>query len=142
MKRTAALLALLLPLALQPAYGQSATPAPNIPTIAVPPGGATVTGQVAAGARNVYYVQANSLQALNVSIASPGNNAVFQVYDTSTMVAGSATNAIITGKALTDAGPRDASMAWMGVIPQTGLYLIAIDSKSGPASYTLSVQLQ
>lgn len=33
-------------------------------------------------------------------------------------------------------------MAWMGVIPQAGTYLIAVDSKGGPASYTLTVQLQ
>jgi len=139
MRILVALLALCLPFAAFPAIGQAL---PEIPTIQVPPGGATVTGQVAAGGRNVYYVSAASLQALSVSIASPGNNAVFQVYGTGAQVSGTAANAVINGRTLTDAGTKDASMAWMGTIPQTGTYLIAVDSKGGPASYTLTVQLQ
>ncbi len=139
MKFFPVLLALLLPLAALPAAGQQAA---DVPTLQVPPGGATVTGQVAASGRNVYYVPATGLQALSVSIASPGNNAVFQVYDTGALVGGTPTAAVITGKTLPNAGARDASMAWMGVIPQTGLYLIAVDGKGGPASYTLTVQLQ
>jgi hypothetical protein len=139
MKPALALLVLLLPFAALPAAGQQL---PDIPTIAVPAGGATVTGQLAAGGRNVYYVKAASLQALMVSFASPGNKAVFQVYGTGALVSGTATSAVIDGQALTDAGPRDASMAWMGTIPQNGLYLIAVDSKDGPTDYTLTVQLQ
>ena len=131
----AALLAFLLPLA---ALSAGAQPLPNVPTLQVPPGGATVTGQVAANGRNVYSVAANSLQALSVTIASPGNNAIFQVYD----VGASATGATGSGTTLSGAGTADASMAWIGVIPQTGIYLIAVDSKSGPASYTLTVQFQ
>ena len=131
----AAFRAFLLPLA---ALSAGAKPLPNVPTLQVPPGGATVTGQVAANGRNVYSVAANSLQALSVTIASPGNNAIFQVYD----VGASATGATGSGTTLSGAGTADASMAWIGVIPQTGIYLIAVDSKSGPASYTLTVQFQ
>ncbi|MDP2332980.1 MAG: hypothetical protein Q8M19_20030 [Reyranella sp.] len=92
MRILAALLALCLPAF--PAIGQQL---PDIPTIQVPPGGTTVTGQVAAGGRNVYYVSAASLQALSVSVASPGNNVVFQVYGTGALVSGTATNAVIDG---------------------------------------------
>ena len=138
-KILAALLAFLLPLA---ALSAGAQPLPNVPTLQVPPGGATVTGQVAANGRNVYSVAANSLQALSVTIASPGNNAIFQVYDVGASATGATGSAVISGTTLSGAGPADASMAWIGVIPQTGIYLIAVDSKSGPASYTLTVQFQ
>lgn len=139
MKIFAAVLAFLLPLAALPASGQQL---PDIPTIQVPAGGTTVTGQVAANARNVYYVSANSLQALSVAVASPSNNAMFQVYDVGASATGATGNAVVSGTTLPGAGPADASMAWIGVIPQTGKYLIAVDSKGGPASYTLTVQFQ
>lgn len=138
-KIVAAFLAFLLPLATLPAGAQ---PLPDIPTIQVPAGGATVTGQVAANGRNVYYVSAKSLQALSVAVASPGNNAMFQVYDVGASASGATGSAVVSGTTLTGAGTADASMAWIGVIPQTGLYLIAVDSKGGPANYTLTVQFQ
>lgn len=133
------LMAFLLSLAALPAGAQQL---PDIPTLQVPPGGATVTGQVAANGRNAYAVSANSLQALSVTIASPGNNAIFQVYDVGASATGTTGSAVVSGTTLSGAGTADASMAWIGVIPQTGRYLIAVDSKGGPASYTLTVQLQ
>jgi hypothetical protein len=140
----AALLAFLLPLAALPLTTPpaAAQPLPDIPTIQVPTGGATVTGQVAANGRNVYSVSANSLQALSVTIASPGNNAIFQVYDVGASATGATGSAVVSGTTLSGAGTADASMAWIGVIPQTGMYLIAVDTKGGPASYTLTVQFQ
>mgnify|MGYP000045609307 CR=1 FL=1 len=138
-KIVAAFLAFLLPLAGLPAGAQQL---PDIPTIQVPAGGATVTGQVAANGRNAYYVSANSLQALSVAIASPGNNAMFQVYNVGASATGATGSAVVSGTTLTGAGTADASMAWIGVIPQTGMYLIAVDSKGGPANYTLTVQFQ
>ena len=138
-KIVAAFLAFLLPLAALPAGAQQL---PDIPTIQVPAGGAPVTGQVAANGRNAYYVSANSLQALSVAIASPGNNAMFQVYNVGASATGATGSAVVSGTTLTGAGTADASMAWIGVIPQTGMYLIAVDSKGGPANYTLTVQFQ
>lgn len=138
-KAIAAFLTFLLSLAALPAVAQQL---PDVPTIRVPAGGATVTGQVAANGRNVYSVSATSLQALSVTIASPGNNAIFQVYDVGASATGTTGRAVVSGTTLTGAGTADASMAWIGVIPQTGRYLIAVDSKGGPASYTLTVQFQ
>ncbi|MSP76292.1 MAG: hypothetical protein EXR12_09165 [Rhodospirillaceae bacterium] len=138
-KIVAVLLAFLLPLAALPAGAQ---PLPDVPTIQVPAGGATVTGQVTANGRNVYRVSANSLQALSVAIASPGNNAMFQVYDAGASATGATGSAVVSGTTLSGARTADASMAWIGVIPQTGMYLIAVDSKGGAASYTLTVQFQ
>lgn len=138
-KIVAALLAFLLPLATLPV---SAQPLPHVQTIEVPPGGATVKGQVAAGGRTLYYVSANSLQALSVTVASPGNNAIFQVYDAGASLTGTTASPVVNGTTLSGASAADASMAWIGVIPQNGRYLIAVDSKGGPASYTLTVQFQ
>ncbi len=138
-KIVSALLAFLLPLAALPAGAQQL---PDIPSIQTSAGGGTVTGQVAANGRNVYSVSANSLQALSVTIASPGNNAIFQVYDVGASATGATGSAVVSGTTLSGAGTADASMAWIGVIPQSGMYLIAIESKGGPASYTLTVQFQ
>lgn len=139
MKIVAAFLAFLLPLAAQPAGAQQL---PDVPTIQVPAGGATVTGQVAAGGRALYYVSANSLQAMSVTVASPGNNAIFQVYDAGASLTGTTASPVINGTTLPGAGAADASMAWIGVIPQNGGYLIAVDTKGGPANYTLKVQFR
>ena len=140
MRLMAILVAALLPLAVLPARGQ---PLPEIPTIQVPPAGASVTGKLAAGGRNLYYVSAQSLQALAVALTSAGNIAVFQVYGPGAMVGpGSGGVPAITGTTLVDAGAKDAPMAWMGVVPQSGLCLIAVDSMAGPTAYTLTVQLQ
>lgn len=140
MRWAAILVAVLLPLAVLPARSQ---PLPEIPTIEVPPTGASVTGKLAAGGRNLYYVSAQSLQALAVSLTSAGNIAIFQIYGPGAMVApGSGGVPVITGTTLTDAGTKNASLAWMGMVPQSGLCLIAVDSTAGPTVYTLTVQLQ
>ncbi len=140
MRLMAILVGALLSLAVLPARAQ---PLPEIQTVAVPAGGATVTGQVGPGGRALYYVAAQSLQALAVNIASPGNGAVFQVYGPGAQVTqGSDGKPAVAGTTLTDAGVKDASMAWMGVVPQSGLCLIVVDSKGGTVSYTLTIQLQ
>lgn len=69
MKIVAALLAFLLPLAALPSGTQQL---PDIPTIQVPAGGATVSGQIAANGRNVYYVSANSLISVDIK-GGPAN---------------------------------------------------------------------
>lgn len=140
MKTLLALLALLLlPLAVPPAGAQSL---PEIPTIAVPPAGAAVTGKLGPRGRNLYYVSAQSLQALAITLTSAGNIAVFQVYAPGALVAPGSGVPAITGTTLTDASAKDAPLAWMGVVPQSGLCLIAVDSTAGPTIYTLSIQLQ
>jgi hypothetical protein len=140
MKHLIGLLALLLPLAILPASGQ---PLPEIPTIQVPPAGASVTGKLAPGGRNLYYVAAQSLQALAINLTSAGNIAEFQVYAPGAQVtAGSGTVPSISGTTLTDASAKDAPLAWMGVVPQSGLCLIVVGSKAGPTIYTLAITLQ
>ncbi len=145
MKTLLALLALLLPLAILPlaARPASAQPLPEIPTIQVPPAGASITGKLGPGGRNLYYVSAQSLQALSVTLTSAGNVAVFQVYGPGAQV-GPGSNGVpaVTGTTLTDASAKDAPLAWMGVVPQSGLCLIAVDSTAGPTVYTLAVTLQ
>jgi hypothetical protein len=141
MKALLALFALLvLPLAVLPASGQAL---PEIQTITVPPTGATVTGKLGPGGRNLYYVSAQSLQALAVTLTAAGNIAEFQVYAPGAQVTpGSGGVPTISGTTLTDASAKDAPMAWMGVVPQSGLYLIAVNSTAGPTVYTLAITLQ
>ncbi len=138
MRLLAVLLALLLPLVALPAAAQ---PLPDIPTLAVPPGAAS--GRLAAGGRDFYYVRAAALQAMTVSVTSPGNDATFQIYDPNALVGrGGDGGIVITGNPLPDAGPRTDAAAWLGVVPMGGLYLIVVASRGGATSYTLTISLQ
>ena len=120
-------------------------PLPAIATLVVPPGpaGATVSGRVTPPQRDLYYVEGTYGQTMTVSVAAAGNAAVFEVYHPATTVARSANGqAVITGRTLADAGAADNANAWIGALPGRGLYLIAVASRGGAASYTLTVMLQ
>ena len=145
MKLALALLVPLLSLVVLPLAAQPAgSPLPDITTIEVAAGKtATVTGQVAPGGRNLYYVRASSLQTMMVTAVSPGNNATFQVYGPNTGIARGTDGApVITGTAEPNAGAADNATAWMGMVPQTGQYLIVVGSSRGNASYSLTITLQ
>ncbi|MCF8533187.1 MAG: hypothetical protein K9G48_09310 [Reyranella sp.] len=141
-------LALLTLLVLSPAAAIAAdppAPLPAIATLVVPPGptGATVSGRVTPPQRDLYYVEGTYGQTMTVSVAAAGNSAVFEVYHPDTTVARGANGLpVISGRTLADAGAADNASAWIGALPGRGLYLIAVASRGGAASYTLTVILQ
>ena len=74
---------------------------------------------------------------------SAGNNASFQVYHPDTTVAlGANGQPVITGRTLPDAGANDNAVAWIGLLPGPGNYLIVVGAKSGGTAYSLTVTLQ
>lgn len=153
MKRPVLALALSLAL-LSPvigsAFGQPVVTLPPFSTVTFAPGSttATVTGQVAAGGRALYYVPAKAGQTLSVSIASPAAGPTFQVFSAeATLAKGADGSPAINGRTLPDAGPGDNAKAWIGAIPRDGNYLVvvvapAVGSPTVPTPYALTVALQ
>lgn len=121
----------------------SAQPLPAIRTlsIAAAPASTTVTGTLAdTRARALYYVPGRAGETMNVMVASPGNNVVFQIWEPGTLVRLSADQIpILDGKPMHDAGPTDEPAAWVGALPSTGPYLLMAYSRRDPASFTLTI---
>lgn len=129
-------------LAAAPALAQQL---PDIRTLSVTPGagGANVTGSLAdTKARGLYYVPGQAGQTMNVSVASPGNNVVFQVWEPGTGVRTNADGTLaVNGKPMRDAGPSEEPAAWIGALPKTGPYLLIVYGRRDAASYTLTVSV-
>lgn len=129
-------------LAAAPALAQQL---PAIRTLSVTPGSnaTNVTGSLAdAKARGLYYVPGQAGQTMNVAVASPGNNVVFQVWEPGTGVTTNADGRLaLNGKPMRDAGPKEEPAAWIGALPKTGPYLLVVYSRRDAASYTLTVSV-
>jgi len=117
--------------------------------ITFPPGSgtSTVTGQLAPGGRNVYYVLAKAGQTLSVTVASGPRGTTFQVFrPDATLARGSDGLPVVTGRTLPDAGPSDSAMAWIGAIPVDGNYLVLVGRAEGSGElaqpYSLAVSLK
>ena len=132
---------------LAPVLGQSAGALPTS-TITFPAGQTltTVNGQLVLGGSDLYYVSAKAGQTLLVSVATNEGDVSFEVYAPDAAIAKSAdSKAMLRGKALPDAGPDDHAKAWVGRIPRSGNYLIAVTlAETGPVltDYSLTVSLQ
>ncbi|MGD9884484.1 MAG: hypothetical protein AB7F22_29560 [Reyranella sp.] len=114
-------------------------------TITFAPGSSTATagGQVQPGGRALYYVAAQAGQTMTVSL-NPAAGLAFQVYRPDTTIARAADGTpLITGRTLPDAGFGDNAQAWMGALPTTGDYLIAVGPTGvAGAVFSLTVTLQ
>ena len=140
MKRRFTLIALLC-LAIAPAAAQQVQ-LPYIPTVQVPPGssGTQLNGQLKDGAQALYYVSGTAGQTMSVSVSSPGNVAVFIIYEPGTYVRPGPN---IRGKTIKDAGPSDGAAAWVGALPKTGPYLLVVANRGGiPGPYNLAITMQ
>ena len=129
-------------LAAAPALAQQ-LPAIRTLTLAPGPGGTNVTGSLAdAKARALYYVPGQAGQTMNVSVASAGNNVVFQVWEPGTGVRTKADGTLaLDGKPMRDAGPSEEPAAWIGALPKAGPYLLVVYSRREAASYTLTISV-
>lgn len=129
-------------LAAAPALAQQ-LPAIRTLTVAPGPTGMNVTGSLAdTKARGLYYVPGQAGQTMNVAVASPGNNVVFQVWEPGTGVKTNADGTLaLDGKPMHDAGPTEEPAAWIGALPKTGPYLLIVYSRRDAASYTLTVSV-
>lgn len=129
------------------AIAQPVTNLPPMTTVTFAAGStsATLAGELAPGARNVYYVLARAGQTLNVSVMPVSTGITFQVFRAdATLAKGTDGMAILSGATLPDAGPRDNARAWIGAIPRDGNYPILVTKgvSGPPGPYNLTVSLQ
>jgi len=127
-------------LAAAPATAQQ-LPAIRTVTLSPAPASTTVTGSLAdTKARALYYLPGEAGQMMNVMVASPGNNVVFQIWEPGT---GVRTNPdgplVLDGKAMHDAGPAEEPAAWIGALPKSGPYLLIVYSRRDAATYTVTI---
>ena len=148
MKRLAVLMfSALLPFLAGHVLAQPATTLPPITTITFAPGSplGTATGQMVPGCCDLYSVPAKAGQTMLVSVAAEGE-VTFRVYGPDATIGKAADGQpLIQGKALPDAAPDDNAKAWVGALPRTGNYLIAVAMADGgpvlsPYSLTVSIQ--
>lgn len=128
-------------LAAAPAFAQQL---PAIRTVTLAPIGATtVTGTLAdTKARGLFYVPGQAGQTMNIAVASPGNNVVFQVWEPGTGVRTNPDGSLaLDGKPMHDAGPTDEPAAWIGALPKPGPHLLIVYSRRDAASYSLTISV-
>jgi hypothetical protein len=123
----------------------SAQPLPAIRTLSLSatPASTKVTGSLAdTKARALYYVPGQAGETMNVTVASPGNNVVFQIWEPGTQVrTGADGTPTLDGKPMHDAGPGDEPAAWIGALPRTGPYLLMAYSRRDAATFTLTIMM-
>ena len=88
----------------------------------------TLKGAVVHGDRDTYSLGAVVGQDMIVTIQSPENNAVFQIYGPS-------------GKPLPHAGESDDAKTFTGRIPSNGNYKIVVGPTRGNATYKLRIKI-
>ena len=137
----ALILALLLPLG----AAMAAEPVPTPKKIFFATGSTRgmAGGHVQRGARDLYSLTASSGQHLTVTLTTPDDNAVFQIYQPGTTLGRDADGTLeFTGKALRAASDGDDTTRWSGRLPVTGTYLIAVGSTRGNARYSMDIRIE
>jgi hypothetical protein len=144
MKRTASVLVLLLALtqAFGGAFAAEPVPTPRKIFFATGSTRGTIGGHVQRGARDLYSLSANAGQILTVTLTTPDDNAVFQIYQPGTTLGRDGAGLLeFKGKALRNSADGDDNTRWSGPLPATGTYLIAIGSTRGNARYSMDIRI-
>lgn len=89
-----------------------------------------ISGAVIRGERDRYIVGAKEGQKMTVSIKSPEDNAVFQIYFLGEQ------------ESLEGAGEGDDARKWSGALPASVDYVIVVGPSRGNASYKLEVKIE
>jgi len=105
--------------------------------------GAEARGAVVRGERALHSVEARAGQRMSLRIASPEDNAVFQVYAPGAVPGTGGDGALeVAGEALPGAGEGDDAARWTGVLPRSGAYLVVVGATRGNATYRLAVEIR
>jgi hypothetical protein len=137
----ALILALLLPLG----AATAAEPVPTPKKIFFATGSTrgTAGGHVQRGGRDLYSLTANTGQHLTVTLTTPDDNAVFQIYEPGTTLGRDADGVLeFHGTSLHAAGDGNDPTRWSGRLPRTGTYLIAVGSMRGNARYSMDIRIE
>ena len=137
----ALILALLLPLG----AAMAAEPVPTPKKIFFATGSTRgmAGGHVQRGARDLYSLTASAGQSMTVTLTTPDDNAVFQIYEPGTTLGRDADGVLeFHGTSLHVAGDGNDATRWSGRLPRTGTYLIAVGSTRGNARYSMDVRVE
>ena len=137
----ALILALLLPLG----AAMAAEPVPTPKKIFFATGSTRgmAGGHVQRGARDLYSLNASAGQYMTVTLTTPDDNAVFQIYEPGTTLGRDADGILeFHGASLHVAGDGNDATRWSGRLPRTGTYLIAVGSTRGNARYSMDVRIE
>jgi hypothetical protein len=99
---------------------------------------AEVSGTVLRGERVAYSLGARAGQAMTLRIASPGENAVFQLYAPGARL----TPDGVAGEPLPGAAEGEDARRWQGRLPADGAYLVVVGATRGNAAYRLEVAIR
>ena len=103
----------------------------------------TIGGHVLRGARDLYSLTATAGQFMTVTLTTPDDNAVFQIYEPGTTLGRDADGILeFHGASLHVAGDGNDATRWSGRLPRTGTYLIAVGSTRGNARYSMDVRIE
>ena len=95
------------------------------------------------GESDQYFLIGKAGQKMEVSITALEQNAVFQIYQPG-YKAGKDQDGIleIKGATLKGAGEGEDAIAWKGVLPSSGKYLILVGGTRGNATYKLKISIR
>lgn len=103
----------------------------------------TAGGHVLRGERALYSLKAAAGQTLTVTITTPDDNAVFQIYQPDTAIGRDADGLLeFKGTALHGAADGEDATRWSGRLPRAGTYLIVVGSTRGNARYSMDVKVE
>jgi hypothetical protein len=103
----------------------------------------TVGGRVVRGAPALYSVKATAGQTLTVTLTTPDDNAVFQLYEPGTTVGRDSDGLLeFHGNSLHGAADGEDTTRWSGRLPKSGTYLIVVGGTRGNARYSMDVKVE
>ena len=103
----------------------------------------TVGGRVLRGEQELHSLKAAAGQTLTVTLTTPDDNAVFQLYEPDTAIGRDADGLLeFKGRPLHGAAAGEDATRWQGRLPRTGTYLIAVGSTRGNARYSMDVKVE
>ena len=134
---------MMLPLSLTAVGAAEPIPSPKPIFFATGSSSGTAGGRVVRGARDLYSVKATVGQTLTVTLTTPDDNAVFQIYEPGTTV-GRDTDGLLEfhGNALHGAAAGEDTTRWSGRLPKSGTYLIVVAGTRGNARYSMDVKIE
>jgi hypothetical protein len=143
MRRLLALLLAITILPLDLAVAAEPLPTPRKFFFATGSTRGTVGGRVQRGEHKLYSLSASAGQFMTVTLTTPDDNAVFELYEPGTTLGRDADGALeFHGKSLHVPGDGNDATRWSGRLPQTGTYLIAVGSTRGNARYSMDVRIE
>ena len=125
------------------AYAAEPVPSPKPIFFARGAATGTVGGHVLRGEQALYSLKAAPGQTLTVTLTTPDDNAVFQLYEPDTAIGRDAEGLLeFKGRPLHGAEPGEDATRWQGRLPRAGTYLFVVGSTRGNARYSMDVKVE